>query len=262
MHEEPLHEMKPTTRFTDRVADYVRFRPDYPEDAINTMLSGLGYAGMLTIADVGAGTGILSWQLATRGALIVAVEPNEDMRNAIEPHDRILTQDGAAEATGLLDESVHLVACGQSFHWFDPTFALPEFRRVLKGLGRLALIWNMRDHDDELSCAYAAALRSASNDHPATRHMISIECVKESPLFENFREFAFPHEQRLSANGLIGRARSASYCPPSGPKYQQLVEELTHLHARFADAEGIVTFRYRTQLFLCEPAMLDNQAST
>ncbi len=255
MHDQPLYEMKPLTRFDDRVADYVRFRPDYPDAAIDTMLSGLGFPGMLTIADIGAGTGILSMQLATRGALVVAVEPNEHMRRVIEKHDRILTQDGTAESCGLKDESVHLVVCGQSFHWFDSRRALPEFRRILKGLGRLALIWNMRDHNDELSCGYAAALRVASGDHPAARRSVPVESVRESDHFEDFREFVFPHEQRLSVAGLIGRARSASYCPAEGPAYDQLVDELEKLHAAFAEDDGLVTFRYRTQMFLCEPAM-------
>ncbi len=252
MNDEPLHEMKPLTRFTDRVADYVRFRPDYPEEAIEEMLSGLGFPGLLTVADIGAGTGILSMQIAARGALVVAVEPNEQMRGAIEQHDRILTQDGTAEACGLKDQSINLVVCGQAFHWFDPAHALPEFRRVLKNFGRLALIWNMRDQEDPVSCGYAAALLKASEDHPAARRSVPIETLAESDLFGGLRESTFPHEQRLSIKGLIGRARSASYCPPDGPAFDRLAQDLTELHGKHTDEHGLVSLRYRTQLFLCE----------
>jgi SAM-dependent methyltransferase len=260
MNDEPLHEMKPLTRFTDRVADYVRFRPDYPEAAIEEMLSGLGFPALLTVADIGAGTGILSMQIAARGALVVAVEPNETMRGAIEKHDRILTQDGTAETCGLNDESINLIVCGQAFHWFDPTFALPEFRRVLKNNGRLALIWNMRDQEDPVSCGYAAALLKASQDHPAARRSVPVETLAESELFDGLRETTYPHEQRLSIEGIIGRARSASYCPPDGPAFDQLVQDLTELHSSHKDEQGLASLRYKTQLFLCErtaPEQLD-----
>jgi len=257
MNDQPLHEMKPLTRFSDRVADYVRFRPDYPEAAIDAVVSGLGYAGMLTVADIGAGTGILSWQIAARGALVVAVEPNEEMRRAITPHERILLQDGTAEVTGLKDESVDLVVCAQAFHWFDPVFALPEIRRVLRGLGRLALIWNVRDADDPVMNGYSEALREASGDHPAQRMGVPIEVISDSEHFVNVRESAFPHLQRLGAEGLIGRARSASYCPQDGPRFEKLAEVLRALHAAHADESGLVSLRYKTRVVLADPALAD-----
>lgn len=254
MHDQPLHEMKPLTRFTDRVADYVRFRPDYPEAALDAIVEGLGYAQMLAVADIGAGTGILSWQVAVRGALVVAIEPNEQMRNAIAPHDKILLQDGTAEATGLNDESVDLVVCGQAFHWFDPVFALPEIRRVLRGLGRLALIWNVRDGSDPVMSGYAQALRQASEDHPAQRMAVPIEVISNSEHFVNVREAVFPHLQRLGVEGLIGRARSASYCPQDGPRFDKLVHDLRAVHAAHADDSGLVSLRYKTRVVLADPA--------
>ena len=257
MNDQPLHEMKPLTRFTDRVADYVRFRPDYPEAALDAIVGGLGYAGMLTVADIGAGTGILSWQIAARGALVVAVEPNEEMRKAVASHDRILLQDGTAEVTGLKDESVDLVVCGQAFHWFDPVFALPEIRRVLRGLGRLALIWNVRDADDPVMRGYSEALREASGDHPAQRMGVPIEVISGSEHFANVRELVFPHHQRLGAEGLIGRARSASYCPQEGPLFDKLGEDLRRVHAMHADESGLVTLRYKTRVVLAEPALAE-----
>ena len=255
MNDEPLYEMKPLTRFTNRVADYIRFRPDYPETAIEQMLSGLGFPELLSVADIGAGTGILSMQIAARGALVVAVEPNEHMRGAIEKHERILTQDGTAEACGLKDESINLIVCGQAFHWFDPTFALPEFRRVLKNGGRLALIWNMRDQEDPVSCGYAAALLKACENHPAARRGVPIETLAECELFGDLRESSYPHHQLLSIEGLIGRARSASYCPADGPAFDRLTQDLTDLHGKHADEHGLVTLRYKTQLFLCESSL-------
>ncbi|GAB4384659.1 MAG: class I SAM-dependent methyltransferase [Phycisphaerales bacterium] len=252
---EPLHRMNPTHRFSQRVDDYVRYRPDYPQAAIDAIFEGMGFASLLTVADVGAGTGILSRQLAARGALVVAVEPNPEMRAACTAHERILLQDGTAEATGLKDHSVDLITCGQAFHWFDTEKALAEFRRVIRGLGRLAIMWNTRDVDDPVTTGYTAAIRKASDEHPAESRMDDVRGFEDSAYFTDLRALTFPHVQWLTLDGLIGRARSASYCPTSGPKYRTLMDELTALHARHADPKGRVALRYVTKLFLLSPAL-------
>ncbi len=59
--------MDPTGRFSDRAADYVKYRPDYPIAAIDHMLQGLGEPSRLVAADVGAGTGISTRMAAERG---------------------------------------------------------------------------------------------------------------------------------------------------------------------------------------------------
>jgi len=251
---EPLHRMNPTTRFADCVEHYAQFRPDYPERAIDLMLEGMGFPSMLTVADIGSGTGILSRQLAERGALVVAVEPNESMRRACFAHERIIPHDATAEQTGLNDGSVDLITCAQAFHWFDPERALPEFRRIIRGLGRLAIIWNTRDTDDPVTAGYTAAIRKASQSHPAESRMDQARAFEQSPLFTDLQEHEIPHVQRLTLDGLIGRARSASYCPKQGPLLDTLIEELTELHAAHADADGCVQMRYMTRLFILSPA--------
>lgn len=101
----PLHEQQPTTRFSDRVAEYVKYRPSYPREAIEAVLDGLspvptsrgvgfqpvsrgtGFqpvrgCGVLRAADIGAGTGISARVLAECGVHVIAIEPNEAMRSA------------------------------------------------------------------------------------------------------------------------------------------------------------------------------------
>jgi len=149
----PLHELAPTTRFSDRAADYVRYRPDYPAAAIDRMLAGLRTPPEIVAADVGAGTGISARRLAERGARVWAVEPNAEMRAAAAPHPLVTWHDGTAEATGLDRASVDLVLCAQAFHWFRPPEAVAEFARILRPGGRLAIVWNRRDRSDPLTWA-------------------------------------------------------------------------------------------------------------
>ncbi|MBY0262025.1 MAG: hypothetical protein K2Q20_06755, partial [Phycisphaerales bacterium] len=64
--EGPLHEQAPTSRFSDRADDYARYRPTYPVEAIDAVVALLP-PGEAVVADVGAGTGISSRQVAERG---------------------------------------------------------------------------------------------------------------------------------------------------------------------------------------------------
>lgn len=256
MTDSPLHQQNPTTRFTSRAHDYVRFRPDYPLAAYRVMLEGLGYPNMLTAADIGSGTGISSRQLASLGPLVVAVEPNETMREQAEPHERVLPHAGSAEATGLEAGSIALVLCAQAFHWFDHPRALAEFRRILSGLGRLALMWNIHDTDEPIAAAYYDIMARASGQHPAHRKESLADPLAESPLFTNFREVTFSHPQPLSLDALLGRARSSSYCPPAGTEaHATMTRELTTLFESHATAaDPTISLLYRTRLFLAEPA--------
>ena len=247
-----LAAMNPTGRFSDRAEDYRRHRPDYPAAALEAILDGLGEPADVIAADVGAGTGISSRQLAERGARVIAVEPNAAMRSAAAPHPRIEWREGTAEATGLPDASVHLVLCAQAFHWFRVPESLAEFQRVLVPGGRLALMWNARDREDPLTRGYTEALHAVQGEHPAEQLPFDRNVLATSGRFTAPRLQRFPHGQSLDLEGLIGRATSASYVPRDGDRFARLRELLVALWERERDADGRVTMRYRTEVFLSE----------
>ena len=82
-------QMDTVERFTDRAADYVRYRPTYPAEAVDTILDGLGPPEHLVAADIGAGTGISARLLGDRGVRVIAVEPGEGMRRAAASHPNV-----------------------------------------------------------------------------------------------------------------------------------------------------------------------------
>ena len=49
-----------TQRFSNRVADYVRYRPGYPEEILPLLKTWTNFRAEHTIADIGSGTGLLS----------------------------------------------------------------------------------------------------------------------------------------------------------------------------------------------------------
>lgn len=244
--------MDPTGRFSERSADYVRYRPDYPAAAIDCLLDGLGDPTSLTVADVGAGTGISSRQLADRGVRVIAVEPNPAMRAEAERHPGVRWQEGTAEATGLAARSVDLVVCAQAFHWFRQREAVAEFHRILRSGGRLALMWNARSRSDPFTRGYIEAIHAVNGEHPAETRTFDFAVVSGTGLFTKPELRTFAHQQTLSREGLIGRAASASYVSKEGDPFVRLVVLLDGLFDRFHDESGRVTLRYDTQLWRAE----------
>lgn len=253
----PLHTMHPLSRFSDRAAAYAKYRPSYPKEAIAIILEGLGYASQLVAADIGAGTGIASRLLAQQGVRVIAIEPNAEMRAAATPDPLVECRKGTAEATALPDACVDLVTCFQAFHWFEPEPTLREFHRILKPEGRLTVVWNNRDQEDEFTQAYTQLVKIASNNHPAQSRLICVDPLLASSLFPDVRCHTFTYRQPLDWDGLIGRAQSVSYLPQKGAAHQQLIAGLKELYNAQRDENGLVYLAYRTSVYLCSPSSED-----
>ena len=140
-----------TQRFSDRVENYIRYRPSYPAQVLETLRSECGLSASSTVADIASGTGIFSRLLLEDGNRVYGVEPNREMRQAAE---RLLADfrgfmsiAGTAEATTLPDQSVEFATAAQAAHWFDLPKARKEFARILKPQGWAVLIWNERCTD-------------------------------------------------------------------------------------------------------------------
>ena len=71
-----------TTRFSSRVADYVKYRPHYPLEILDLLAESCGLTPDSVIADFGSGTGILAKLFLENGNPVIGVEPNQEMREA------------------------------------------------------------------------------------------------------------------------------------------------------------------------------------
>ena len=242
-------------RFTERVRDYVRYRPGYPEALLDALFASAGEPRQLEIADIGSGSGIFSRLLLERGAVVYGVEPNTAMRAAAESElgeePRFASIDGEAGATGLAAGSVDLVTAAQAFHWFHNARTLAEFARILRPGGQLALIWNRRRMEEPFQHAYDALLREFCADYERVDHR-RLDDRELGGCFETGRMTVsnFDNHQLLDFDSLLGRLKSASYCPPEdSPPWAALRAELEHLFAQHAKA-GVLEFAYESRLYL------------
>lgn len=162
-------------RFSNRVSNYVKYRPGYPGEVLQLFRDEMGLNETSVIADIGSGTGISSKLFLENGNKVFGVEPNTPMRAAAEEllldFGNFKSIDGTAEKTNLPDSSVDFVIAAQAFHWFDAEKTRNEFKRILKENGYVALIWNERQlKTTEFLVDYENFLLKFANDYAKVRH--------------------------------------------------------------------------------------------
>jgi len=252
-----------TRRFSDRVANYVRYRPGYPDALLATLVeeTGLGpeSGSGSAAADAGSGTGISTELLLRAGGEVYAVEPNAEMRAAAEARlggePRFHSVSGTAEATTLPDASVDLVAAGQAFHWFDVERTRAEFARILRGApterAQVALFWNSRRTDaSPFLRAYEELLLRFGTDYAEIDHT-KIGAETLARLFGGpYEKRVFPSHQSFDSEGLEGRLLSSSYTPgPGHPDHEPMLAALRRLFDQHQE-QGRVRIEYDTELYL------------
>jgi len=251
-----LSEHSATERFSGRGDDYGKFRPGYPSELIPVLFEGLSRIGKPIAVDVGAGTGISSAFLAKHGMRVIAIEPNDEMRDRglQSAIPGVEFKKGTAENTGLRGTSAELVTAFQAFHWFNHLAALEEFHRIARPSGRVALVWNVRSKGDKFTQAYTDVVDRYADPSVAKELQSKEDSGKilfESPFFCSARRVLVPSYQRLNFEGLLGRLRSVSYLPRTGPVYEQIASEMKALFEKFARC-GEIWIVYDTILVKAE----------
>ena len=134
--------------FSTLANDYTKYRPSYNKQVVKTILNNINKKSKnILAADIGAGTGIFTKCLIEVGIKdIVAVEPNDNMRNAGNEYlgRKIQFFKGSGENTKLDSNKYDLVTMASSFHWPNTQEALLEFNRILNDTGVFAALWNPR----------------------------------------------------------------------------------------------------------------------
>jgi SAM-dependent methyltransferase len=242
-------------RFSNRVADYIRYRPGYPAAMLDLLAKECGLRRDHVIADIGSGTGLLSKLLLDNGNPVFGVEPNAEMRAGgeefLRDYANFTSVNGSAEATTLAGSSVHFVIAGQAFHWFDPVAARREFQRILKTGGFVVIAWNDRRlSESRFGREYEDLLVRYGTDYARVK-----EAYPEEPAMQSFFAGAkfqsreLPNFQEFDFDGLSGRLRSSSYAPQEGhANYAPMMDALRELFDA-NQINGCVRMTYTTQIY-------------
>ncbi|MFW6174205.1 MAG: class I SAM-dependent methyltransferase [Chloroflexota bacterium] len=208
----------------DPVAElYDRYRPAYPDELVEDVLSNSGIGSDGRALEVGCGTGQATRQFARHGFEITCVEPSQGMlavarRNLRECPNVRFIQDTFEDAP-LEPASFELVYSAQAFHWVRPDIGYLKAGQALRPGGSLALFWNLRDREgedadlraalDSVYQAHAPDLRSPSPGHYGDEEAIR-GSLAETGLFGELEVRRYPWSRTLSIDDWVSLLNTGS----------------------------------------------------
>ena len=246
--------MKTVERFSNRVENYVKYRPNYPGEVLHLFIDEMNLRKDSVVADIGAGTGISARLFLENGNQVFGVEPNEAMRRAAEEFLKDFSNfrsiDGTAENTSLEKRSVDFIVAAQAFHWFDKMKTREEFKRILKADGFVVLMWNERQLEATAFLKdYENLLIEFGTDYEAVRHENITKETLQDFFQTDFRQAIFQNSQTVDFDGLRGRMLSSSYIPSAeNPRFSEMLKNLESLFAEHAK-NGKIDILYDTNVF-------------
>jgi ubiquinone/menaquinone biosynthesis C-methylase UbiE len=243
-----------TARFSNRVANYIRYRPGYPAEVLEVLRKLCQLTPQSIIADIACGTGIFTRMLLENGNRVFGVEPNREMREAAErllaKYPKFTSIAGTAEETTLTDRSVDLATAAQAAHWFDLPRARREFTRILTPEGWAVLIWNERNTDTTpFLRAYEQLLMNYGTDYQQVRHENTTANIDSFFAPAPFQERVFDMTQKFDYPELEGRLLSSSYAPlENNANYASMLAELRSIF-ELHQVDGRISMDYRTRMY-------------
>jgi len=243
--------MDPIDVFSAKAEKYARYRWGYALEAIQIIVDQTGITEESRIADIGAGTGILTKEFIGTVKKIFAVEPNPEMRaiaaRELDHYPSCQVINGRAEATTLDDHSVDLVTAAQAIHWFEPEAARREFHRILKPGGWLAICRNYGTNQD-----LGEALQDVYPTDPDTETWMVGKRKPRSYYFDgdDFLISVFPFRSQLTWEEFFGSLSTASNAPDEGSsQYAQFEHKARGVFDKF-NKDGWFEVQGMTELYL------------
>lgn len=242
-------------RFSDRVQDYVQYRPSYPKEIILFLEKTIKLTTDSIIADIGSGTGILTKLFLDHGNKVFGIEPNPDMRSAgesfLKNYQNFTSIVGSSEKTSLPDNSVDIITAGQAYHWFDKELAKIEFKRILKESidDNIVLIWNTRDNNTDFNKDLEDFITSYSTDYKKVSQTEDKDKNRNHFFGIEFKKQIFKNQQILDYQGLKGRLLSASYMiKKTDNKFLSFQKDLKEIFENY-QVNNKVIIDYETEVF-------------
>ncbi|WP_158750001.1 class I SAM-dependent methyltransferase [Acidobacterium sp. S8] len=231
-----MKSLETAERFTGRVESYRQYRPRYPAAVVDLLQAECGLNSDSQIADVAAGTGLLTGKFLERGFSTTAIEPNAEMRQVCgqlaTQFSQLRCLPGSAEETGLPQHSIDLITVAQAMHWFDFSRARSEFVRILRPRGWCAVVYNERQMSgDAFHDRYEKLLRDFGVDYAKVqRQHLTWERIAAFFAPSPMKRAVFSNAQSLTLEALQGRILSSSYMPKADhPRHREMLAAIADL---------------------------------
>lgn len=151
---------KKESEMFDQTAEYYdTFRPSYPKDIIDQIISTTNINEHSKLLEIGAGSGKATALFAPYNFNIHCIEPGENLarngRIKFSKSDNIKFEVGRFEDINLPLKYYHTIFSAQAFHWIPQPIGYEKCASILKDNGYIALFWNMyitfdNEFDNEL----------------------------------------------------------------------------------------------------------------
>ncbi len=233
-------------RFSGRAEANERYRAQFPAALMGRLQALCGLSAEDTVADIGAGTGMLAERFLEHGNAVIAVEPNDEMRarceRLAERYPRLRVIGASAEETTIAEGSVDLIAGGRAFHWLARPRALREFARILRPSGWVVLVGSHWTGDGPaVEREYEEFLLSRCVDYQRVSDaVLTMEELHAMFAAESVRVEALHVEEALTFEALLGRTESLSVTPRrDDPRYGPMHAALEAYFARH-ERDGVI----------------------
>ncbi len=203
------------SRSFDRVAElYDAYRPGYPEELVDAIISKSGIPDAGKILEIGSGTGKATLPFARRGYEILCVEPGENLAR--------VAQENLRDCPGVRWEiatfqdwqpgplKFDLVISAQAFHWVPRPAGFIKAANLLKPGGCLALFWNMQGAQnvpifDEMQQVYQAHAPEL-DDGFTSEEVIQRRAqeTRDCGCFSSLEVYRFPWIKRYDTRQYLG----------------------------------------------------------
>lgn len=228
-------------RFGHAAREFDRYRPDYPPELFEHILSAIPKDRRDRAMDLGAGTGKSTRPLLAHFREVIAVEPDAGMAAKLKqeiPHVTVLTT--TVEACEQPELSVNLITIANALHWMDFTKVFAYAWKWLRAGGILAVYDRpLPKATEAIDRIVLAELRGPWKPHRDPRLKRDLHWEKEvraAAGFEVSEEAKFSHILPISPRDYAGFWRSTSY----GSAYALTLTDpegyWLNLESRFAEA--------------------------
>lgn len=219
----------PSDIWADEASLYSQTRPSPPTALLDILTQLIHTSRPTLVVDLGCGTGLSTIVWSKRAERVIGVEPSDAMRrqamDTLSANPRLTNityQAGAAQQTGLADNSVDVVTCAQSFHWMEPSVTLAEVARILRPGGIFAAYdydwppvvgWELEQVYREVDEHFELLVKTRGHSRrapkwPKEQHL---ERIRASGQFRFTRELMLHHREDGNATRFVGLILTNGY---------------------------------------------------